>query len=152
FPEYRFIAVGKGSASAEAGYDAELKKRYEGVPNLEIPGFINRFKEPERMTKILSDTWVFVSTAAREGLPLTFLEAAAHGCAILSVVDPDQFATRFGRQVEDDDFVAGVKALLADAPLEKGKRGYEYVRDVYENSRALAAHIEQYDRLLHQRG
>ncbi len=77
FPEYHFIAVGQGSASAEASYDAQLRKQYQGIKNLEMPGLINRFKEPEHMNKILADTWVLVNTAAREGLPLTFLEAAA---------------------------------------------------------------------------
>jgi glycosyltransferase involved in cell wall biosynthesis len=145
FPKYCFICIGQGSASAESGYDAELRTRYSGIPNLELPGFINRFTEPERMHSILSDTWVFVSTAAREGLPLTFLEAAAYGCSILSVVDPDQFATRFGRQVHLDDFASALQALLVDSPLDKGRAAHEYVKETYEKSNALAAHIEQYN-------
>lgn len=148
FPEYHFIAVGQGSASAEAGYDAHLRQQYQGIKNLEMPGLINRFKEPERMNKILADSWVLISTAVREGLPLTFLEAAAFGSAILSAVDPDQFATRFGRQVIDDDFASALRALLSESPLEKGRAGHEYVKTTYENSRALAAHISQYQKYL----
>lgn len=144
FPRYRFICVGQGSASAESSYDAELRAAYGGIPNLELPGFINRFTEPERMESILADTWVFVSTAVREGLPLSFLEAAAHGCSILSVVDPDQFASRFGKQVRNDDFASALKSLLADSPFERGKAAHDYVQATYENSHALAAHIEQY--------
>lgn len=145
FPEYRFVSVGKGTASAEAAYGEGLRKRYQGMGNLEIPGLINRFKEPKRIDRILSDTWVLVNTSIREGgLPLTFLEASAYGCAILSPVNPDQFATRFGRQVHNDDFASGLKALLADSPLEKGKAGHEYVKETHETSRALAAHIELY--------
>lgn len=146
FPDYRFVAVGQGSASAESGFDAELRRRFRDVPNLEMPGLINRFREPERMHQILSDTWIFVSTAVREGLPLTFLEAAAYGCPIISRVDPDQFATKFGKQVRDDDYAAAIRSLLADAPLEKGRAAYEYVRDTYETSKALQAHIDQYER------
>ena len=145
FPDYRFVAVGQGSASAESGFDAELRRRFRDVPNLEMPGLINRFREPERMHQILSDTWIFVSTAVREGLPLTFLEAAAYGCPIISRVDPDQFATKFGKQVHDDDYAAAIRSLLADAPLEKGRAAYEYVRDTYETSKALAAHRQQYE-------
>ena len=152
FPDYRFVAVGQGSASAEKGFDRELRRRFRDVPNLEMPGLINRFREPERMQQILSDTWIFVSTAVREGLPLTFLEAAAHGCPIISRVDPDQFATKFGRQVHDDDYAGAVRSLLADAPLEKGRAAYEYVRDTYETSKALQAHIDQYERYSHQSG
>jgi glycosyltransferase involved in cell wall biosynthesis len=144
FPEYRFVAVGRGSASAEAGFDRDLKRQYRDVPNLEITGFVNRFTEPERMGRILSETWVFVSTAAREGLPLTFLEAAAHGCSILSVVDPDGFASRFGAVVQDDNFLAAARKLLSDAPLERGRAAHAYVKDLYEEGKALKAHTDIY--------
>ena len=152
FPDFRFVAVGQGSASAERGFDAELRGRFRDVHNLEMPGLINRFREPERMQQLLSDTWIFVSTAVREGLPLTFLEAAAHGCPIISRVDPDQFATKFGRQVHDDDYAAAIRSLLADAPLEKGRAAYEYVRNTYETSKALQAHVDQYERYAQQTG
>ena len=145
FPEYRFVAVGQGSASAEAGFDAGLRRRYRDVPNLEMPGLINRFREPERMHRLLSDTWVFVSTAVREGLPLTFLEAAAYGCPIVSRVDPDQFASKFGKQVHNDDYAGAIRSLLAEGPLEKGRAAYEYVRETYETSRALQAHVQAYE-------
>jgi glycosyltransferase involved in cell wall biosynthesis len=152
FPDYRFVAVGQGSASAESGFDAQLRRRFRDVPNLEMPGLINRFREPERMQQILSDTWIFVSTAVREGLPLTFLEAAAYGCPIISRVDPDQFASRFGKQVHDDDYAAAIRSLLAEAPLEKGRAAYDYVRETYETSKALQDHIEQYERHIEGRG
>ncbi len=152
FPDFRFVAVGQGSASAERGFDAELRDRFRDVHNLEMPGLINRFREPERMQQLLSDTWIFISTAVREGLPLTFLEAAAHGCPIISRVDPDQFATKFGRQVHDDDYAAAIRSLLADAPLEKGRAAYEYVRNTYETSKALQAHVDQYERYAQQAG
>ena len=152
FPDFRFVAVGQGSASAERGFDAELRDRFRDVHNLEMPGLINRFREPERMQQLLSDTWIFVSTAVREGLPLTFLEAAAHGCPIISRVDPDQFATKFGRQVHDDDYAAAIRSLLADAPLEKGRAAYDYVRNTYETSKALQAHVDQYERYAQQAG
>lgn len=144
FPAYRFIAVGKGSASAEADYDAELRRRYADVPNLEMPGLVNRFEQPERFAQILGDTWVLVNPAAREGLPLTFLEAAAYGGCILSAVDPDGFASRFGYQVQDDNFAEGLRRCLAGSPLERGQAGYAYVKATYENRQALAAHTDLY--------
>jgi glycosyltransferase involved in cell wall biosynthesis len=144
FPEYRFIAAGQGSASAEVAYDAGLRRQYQGIKNLEMPGLINRFEQPEQMRRLLSETWILVNTAVREGLPLTFLEAGAYGCAILSAVDPDQFATQFGLQVTDGDFVTALPQLLQAAPLEKGKLAHQYIKEIYESSKALAAHVEQY--------
>lgn len=145
FPEYRFISVGQGE---DPRYDADLRARYRDVKNLEMTGFVNRFEQGDQMSTILSEAWALVSTAAREGLPLTFLEAAAHGCAIVSAVDPDGFATNFGVRVQDDDFVDGIKRLLADRPLEKGQRAQAYVRAHYENTQALAAHIRVYQDFL----
>jgi glycosyltransferase involved in cell wall biosynthesis len=151
FPDYRFIAVGQGSASAESRYDADLREQYRRVPNVIMTGLINRFTDAKRMEEILSETWVLVSTAAREGLPLTFLEAAAYGCAILSAVDPDEFATRFGARVQHDDFAAELQGLMRDDPLGKGRRAREYVRRTYETSIALAAHLDVYHSFMGRR-
>jgi glycosyltransferase involved in cell wall biosynthesis len=144
FPLYRFIAVGGGSALAESGFDADLRKKYVDVPNLEMTGFIDRFREPERIRQILSDTWVFVNTAIREGLPLTFLEAAAHGCSLLSAADPDGLTSRFGRVVTRGGFSKGLADLMADSPLLKGREALHYVADAYGDDKALASHIELY--------
>lgn len=141
FPQYRFVAVGR---SEDANYDARLRRAYGGIGNLEMPGFVDRFADEYRMQGILRDSWVLVNTAAREGLPLTFLEAGAFGCAILSAVDPDGFATRFGRHVADDDFAAALHGLMSDAPLQKGARAYRYIHDTYENEMALDAHCRVY--------
>ena len=43
FPQYRFIAAGVGSSLGESRYDLRLRRRYEGLPNLEMPGIVNQF-------------------------------------------------------------------------------------------------------------
>jgi glycosyltransferase involved in cell wall biosynthesis len=145
FPQYRFIAAGVGSSLGEIRYDLRLRRRYEGLPNLEMPGIVNQFEAPLGFSQLLSEAWVLVNTAARESLPLTFLEAAAHGCALLSAVNPDQWVSRFGQQVQADDFASGVRALMADSPLAKGRAAYEYVKQSkHEWARALAEHIKVY--------
>jgi glycosyltransferase involved in cell wall biosynthesis len=145
FPHYRFIAVGEGSTLGESGYGARLRQRYEHIPNLEMPGIVNQFEDPGGFSKTLSAAWVLVNTAARESLPLTFLEAAAHGCAILSAIDPEQLVTRFGEQVHDDDFEEGLRTLMAKSPIDNGRAAYEYMRESrHEHSRALAEHIGLY--------
>ena len=53
-----------------------------------------------------------INTAAREGLPAAFLEAAAYKCAILSSNNPDGFAENFGYHVKDDNYTLGLKCLL----------------------------------------
>jgi glycosyltransferase involved in cell wall biosynthesis len=145
FPEYRFVSVGEGE---DAVYDSTLREKYRHIPNLEMLGFVSRFDEQVRMECLLSETWALVNTAAREGLPLTFLEVAAYGGAIVSAVDPDGFASRFGQRVRGDDFAGAVRALMADSPLEKGRLARDHVKAAYENSIALAAHLAQYQKFV----
>ena len=110
FPGVQFVAVGKGRTD---DYDREMRQRYGTLPNVELPGFIDQFTS-QRFFELLSSAWVLVNTSLREGLPRSFMEAASCGCAILSRVDPDCFASRFGFRADHDNFVEGLQWLLAD--------------------------------------
>jgi len=84
-----------------------------------------------------------------ECLPVSFLEAAAHGCAILSFHDPDGFASNFGYHVVDGDLDEGLRCLLEDdAWRERGGRGFAYVTDVHELNRVIDLHLDAYEALL----
>jgi glycosyltransferase involved in cell wall biosynthesis len=144
FPDAHFVAAGQ---SRNAEWDQYLRNTYGNLPNLEMPGFIDQFRSDE-LSRLLGRSWILANTAAREGLPNAFIEAAAHGCAILSAVDPDGFASRFGCQVRDDDFIAGLRALLQN-DLWRGlaAQGYEYVRQTFALERAIDRHLSIYERL-----
>jgi glycosyltransferase involved in cell wall biosynthesis len=145
FPGVRFLAVGR---SRDAAYDRELRERYGHLPNLELVGFVDQF-DSEELSAILGRSWIVVNTAAREGLPNAFLEAAAHRCAILSEVDPDGFASRFGARVEAADFAGGLDWLLEhDRWRERGARGQAHVREIFELNRAVDDHLAVYQDLL----
>ncbi|MGH7499481.1 MAG: glycosyltransferase family 4 protein [Gemmatimonadales bacterium] len=145
FPQVRFIAVGR---SRDAGYDTQLRATYGHLPNLELPGFVDQF-DSERLSAILSRSWIVANTAAREGLPNAFIEAAAHRCAILSEVDPDGFASSFGARVEGGDFAAGLRFLLEDDRWrELGVRAGAYAQVTFEMSRAVDRHVEIYAELV----
>jgi glycosyltransferase involved in cell wall biosynthesis len=141
FPHVRFIAVGQ---SRDPGYDAQLRTAYGHLPNLELPGFVDQF-DSERLSAILSRSWIVANTAAREGLPNAFIEAAAHSCAILSEVDPDGFASSFGTRVEGGDFAAGLRFLLEDDRWkELGARARAYAQATFEMNRTVDRHLEIY--------
>ena len=128
-------------------YDRELRQAYGSLPNLELLGFIDQFRS-DGLTQLLSKSWILANTAAREGLPNSFIEAAAHGCAILSAVDPDGFASRFGRQVTDDNFAAGLRYLLEnDRWRGLAAAGYQYVRDTFSLENAIDRHLAVYEHL-----
>ncbi len=142
FPEVRFVAAG---AAHDRRRDGELRRRYSGVRNLELPGFLLG-AEKERL---LSESRVLVNTSVSECLPVSFLEAAAHGCAILSPHDPDGFAIRFGHHVRDGDYASGLRWLLDGGSWrEAGERGRRYVSSVHEAGRVIDRHIEAYGRVL----
>ena len=145
FPDVRFIAVGRAH---DHRYDRKLRKAYGRLSNVEMPGFLSRF-EAGGLYDLYSKAWILVNTSAREGLPYTFVEAAAWGCAILSCMNPDRFSERFGCFVRDDDFAQGMRWLLAeDRWREKGKQGAAFVQDVFSEQNSIDRHLEQYMRLL----
>lgn len=145
FPQVRFLAAGQ---SRDAVWEHDLREKYGDLANLEMLGFIDQFNG-DRLWRIFNQSWILVNTAAREGLPNALKEAAAHGCAILSSVDPDGFASRFGYYAQRDDFVAGLQELLHNNAWEgRGMLGREYVRQVFELEKAIDQHIQVYQRLI----
>ena len=145
FPEVRFIAVGR---SRDESYDRLLRERYGGLENLELAGFVDQFGSGQ-LSEILGRSWIVVNTAAREGLPNAFIEAAAHRCAILSGVDPDGFASRGGWFADDGDFAGGLAWLLAgDRWRELGVAGHAHVLDTFEMEQAVDRHLDVYRAVL----
>lgn len=144
FSDVNFLAVGK---SRDQKYEDELRQKYGQLPNLNLVGFIDQFKSA-RHSQILEDSWVFVNTAAREALPNSFIEAAAHGCAILSSVNPDGIASNYGYYAEKDDFAAGLAALLENNSWkEKGLGGRAYIQETFELNRSINRHLTIYENL-----
>ena len=138
FPDIRFIVPGKAHSPQRDCYLRELGRKY---PNLEMPGFVSEGKKSE----ILERSWVMVNTSSRECLPVSFLEASAHKCAILSSNNPDEFAEKFGYFVTDMNFEKGLNSLIKNNNWkEAGERGYEYVKETHELSKVLRQHIEVY--------
>ncbi len=145
FPEIHFIAVGTGRNS---DWNSGLRAHYGNLPNLEIRAFENQFEGPE-ISDLLGQSWILVNTSVREALPTTFIEAAAHGCAILSERDPDGFTSNFGYHVRDGDYAAGLRHLLEnDCWRIQGAAGLEYTRSIFNVDRSIQLHIEKYREIL----
>lgn len=148
FPHVKFIGIGKAQ---DGKWDTYLRNTYSNLPNLEMTGFIDQFSTND-LSSVLEKSWVLVNTSMREGLPVSFLEAAANRCAILSGVDPDGFASRFGYCVKDDNFVEGLEFLLEDERWkERAEYGYEYIKETFEMNKAINRHIDVYEHVLGQK-
>jgi len=145
FPGVRFLAIGKAH---DERYDRHLRQRYGGRPNLEMPGFVSRF-DAGGLDRLYEQAWILVNTSAREALPYTFVEAAAWGCAILCNENPDEFATRFGCWVRDNDFARGLHWLLEDDRWRtKGELAAREVAQTFREEASLDQHLNWYERLL----
>jgi glycosyltransferase involved in cell wall biosynthesis len=145
FPQVRFLAAGM---SRDQNWDQYLRTRYGNLSNLEMVGFIDQFRS-DALSRLLGQSWILVNTAAREGLPNAFIEAAAHGCAILSAVDPDGFASRFGYHAEKDDFIQGLDTLLQnDRWRQFAAQGLEYVRRVFSLEQSIERHMDIYQTIM----
>jgi glycosyltransferase involved in cell wall biosynthesis len=141
FPAVDFIAVGGAPEQAE---DAVLRERYGGIANLEMTGVIDQFNS-NRLSEILARSWILVNTSLREALQTTFIEAAAHRCAILSYLDPEGFASRFGQVAGPGELADGLRRLLQDdAWRALGEAGYRHVRDIYSVQAAIDRHLDVY--------
>ena len=144
-PNVHFIMTG---SSRDKRYDQELRSKFGKFPNIELTGFVNQF-ESDRLSSILSRSWILINTSAREGLPNSFIEACAHKCAVLSSVDPDGFSSQFGYYSSVDDFSEGLKFLLQDNHWkELGEKGYDYVKNTFSLEKSIDRHIDIYSTLL----
>ncbi len=145
FPHIHFIAAGK---SHDTKWDIALRKGYAKIPNLEMTGMLNQF-DNETLTNIYQKSWILINTAAREGLPNSFIEALAHKTAILSSVNPDQFASRFGYFAQNDNFEQGLKWLLEnDRWRTQGEAGYKHISNVFATEVAIERHLKIYEELM----
>ena len=145
FPQVRFVAAGQGQDRA---WERSLRETYGDLPNLELRGFIDQF-ESDSLSELLSKSWILANTAVREGVPTSSLEAMAHQCAVLSHVNPDNMARRFGYHVAGDDFAEGLAWLLEhDRWREKGLEAQRYVQRHFECAFAIDKHLEVYERVM----
>jgi glycosyltransferase involved in cell wall biosynthesis len=145
FPDVKFVIAG---SSRDKAWEAELATGFASLPNVRQLGFVDQFRSPLHQ-ETLEQSWIFANTAKREGLPNSFIEAAANGCAILSSNDPDGFASRFGEHVADDDFTAGLERLLAEDRWRRlGAAGRSYVASTFATELAIQNHVEAYNRVL----
>jgi len=146
FPRVKFIAMGACQPHF-AERDRLLRERYKNVPNLIMRGWV--FEEEK--SKILEKCWILINTSWRECLPVSYLEACAHKCAILSHENPDDFAKNFGywaKKGDIEDFAEGLRFLLGGKWKELGEKGRRYVSRVHEFNKVIDKHIEIYRELL----
>ena len=141
FPDVIFEAVGIGR---DRKYVERLNDNYLGIKNLRFNGFVDQFSN-NNLSEIIGRSWILINTSIREGLPTSFLEAAANGCAILSEIDPDGFTSSFGYLVKNGNFQEGLQSLLSDQNwLTLGQNAREHIINEFSLKNSINNHLEIY--------
>ena len=147
FSQVEFIAMGKASPEFDH-VDQKLRSKYSSIPNLTLTSFVSEQQKKE----ILGKSWVMINTSWRECLPVAYLEAMAHKCAVLSYENPDGIPKEFGYHVETgvfDEYVRGLRFLLKDGNWKTlGTKGFEYVLKHHEHDKVISDHIKTYEEVM----
>jgi len=144
FPDVSFLMVGRAEDAKQQQMVEELARP---VRNLRLTGYVDKFGDKE-FYDIYAMSWILVNSASREAHPLTFFEAAGRGCAIMSFVNPDNFASEFGYWAANEDVEQGLRYLLDnDNWRAAGEKGFRYVKQHYRYDVAANAHLTLYAHL-----
>ena len=139
----------------------DIRFKMAGATQLKGPGAWNPHPTPPNVTYLglidgeakaaaFSRAWVLLNTSIHEGLPITFQEALAFGVPIVSALDPDEVASRFGRYVGQElgdgvaavpRFVAALRELIGSNEMRTslGGRGREWVESVHTEENFIKA-------------
>jgi glycosyltransferase involved in cell wall biosynthesis len=146
FPGVKFLFG--GACLNDRSVDAEIRRRCSGMRNIEAPGWLNDIER----TALLEKSWILVNTSTRECLPVSYLEAGANKCAILSHCNADDFASNFGFWAERgdlEDYVRGLKILLENNRWKAlGENANDYVRNTHEYDKVIDQHMGAYRQVL----
>lgn len=147
-PEVDFYFIGAASGlPALENRQKLLSKAYEKYKNIHIMNFISE----EEKRNILSKSWIHLNTSVREGLPSSFLEAGAKGCAIVSSVNPDNYSSMFGSFVEKGEFSTALRDLIrSEECFEFGKLAHQHMLKFHQTPVVIREHIEAMNRLLNE--
>jgi glycosyltransferase involved in cell wall biosynthesis len=146
FPAVNFLLV--GHSLDDPSKSDQILQRCRKLKNVEAPGWLTGVD----LDAVLDRSWILVNTSTNECLPVSYLEAGAHKCAILSYCNPDDFASNFGfwaKRGDLDDYARGLRLLLENNRWKaSGEKAYAYVRKTHEYDRVIDQHLSIYQQVL----
>ncbi len=145
FHNVTFNILGK---SHDEATQERLQKNYAEYENIHFLGF----NDGELKEQVLNEAWILVNTSLYECLPVSFLEAFAHGCAVLSTQNPDNLTDTFGYYCPPSvdmhtDLQRGLLHLL-ESWEARGISAYRYAKKFHETSKCVQDHINLYKQLI----
>lgn len=127
---------------------ADLVSYYKSVSNLHFLGH----QEGNVKEEILSKAWILINTSFYECMPVSFLEALAHKCCLLSTQNPDGYTEKFGYYDSTftvEGLVTGLRQLIrSDDWRAKGENGYIHVKNNHATEQIVQKHLSLYRRII----
>lgn len=144
-PEIEFYVIGSPTVRPDLlEAAAVMESRYSRYPNIHLMRFVSE----EEKARVLDQSWYLLNTSCREGLPTSFLEAWAHGTAVIAPVDPDGYVSRFGRYVADGNYQKAIQdCVRSEGYRTMGPAGHAFVRDTFRTDEVVRRHLEVFTQL-----
>jgi glycosyltransferase involved in cell wall biosynthesis len=127
-----------GQTFREKEINSKVMSKYKGVPNLHFMGHV----DGEEKERFLKEAKILVNTSIHEALPVSFLEALAHGTLLVSNRNPEDLTSKFGVWVGDvlgdgfekvDLYCNAIKKIMEDDEYynKTAETAMEYVKSVH---------------------
>ena len=137
-PEYEFFVVGKFHRKMEENKAALSEYTDSKVKNLHFIGHL----ESEKKDAILKESRVLLNTSIWEGIPISWLEALAYGCTLVSCFEREELVERFGTycgEIEGDGFkdverfINPIRELMENDSFyaQKAQDAIAYIRETH---------------------
>jgi glycosyltransferase involved in cell wall biosynthesis len=132
-PEAEFVVMGRNHFSGAGSWQPDMR-----IPNIRYLGHIEGAAKQAELER----GWVLLNTSIHEGLAVSYLEGLGHEMPLVSCVDTEGLATRFGRAIARHPgdgldalpaFEAALRELFSNTDLRKklGKEGRQWVEDTH---------------------
>ncbi len=146
-PEYDFYVLGQFFRNPEdnrrmlAPY---MKGDLSNLPNLHFVGH----DDGEKKKQLLKDSRVMLSTAIWEGIPISWLEGLSYGATLVTCLEREGLAERFGEFVGEingdgfegvDRFIPAIRRMMEDDEFysQKARAAVDYIRETHSIPRFI---------------
>ena len=143
-PEYEFFVLGQFFRYQEDNKRMLAPYMNGDIPNLHFVGHV----DGEEKKKLMRESRILLSTAIWEGIPISWLEVLSYGTVLVSDLEREDLANKFGIYVGEipgdgfdgvDKFIPAIREMMENDNLykEKAKSAIEYVRKTHNIPRFI---------------